>query len=104
MRERTWIILGLIAGALWLLTRGRSTATAAGSGGAAGGPVQVNATGPTFVEHLEVDAILDKLTGPYGQPYRVSVITPEYILRYQHLMPFDPYDSPVLNPANVQRP
>lgn len=101
MNDRTWIILGLISAALWLLTRGRS---GAGGAPAAAGPLSVTSIGPTINENLELDAILDKLTGPYGEPYRVSITTPEYILRYQHLMPFDPYDSPVLNPANVQRP
>lgn len=101
MNDRAWIVFGLIGAAIWLLTRRRG-----GPGGAApaGGQISVTSFGPTINENLELDAILDKLTGPYGLPYRVSITTPEYLLRYQHLMPFDPYDSPVLNPQNVQRP
>jgi hypothetical protein len=107
MNQRALMVLGLLAAALWLLARRSAAASGAGGGGGQGNnsvPIVVHSVGPTINENLEVDDIITALRGPYGQPYRVSVTTPDYILRYQHLMPFDPYDSPVLNPLRVIRP
>lgn len=104
MKDKGFLALALIAGALWLLFRRNATAAATGEA-SPGSPIIVNATGPTINENLEVAAVLETLTGKNNVPYKVNLKTPDYMLFYQNVMPFDPYaDSPVLNPLNVTRP